>query len=408
MDRMTTLHRPLLLTFLLLLLGACGGGGSTPNGAGEPGPVIVLVEAADDDVDDIAEDTGARVLGPVEGTEFHRVELPAGMDGDEFLALVDDDVRVVDAEEDAPLDNPEGGASTIPAGTAELAASIPIQPELLRIGIQAVTGRADGAGIRVAVVDTGVVASHPALAGRVLAGGFDVVGNDVNPTEELNGVDEDRDGRVDEGFGHGTFVASLVLAVAPEARILPFRVLQTDGFGTPSALATGIARAADAGAHVINVSIGMSQQSQAVKQAVQYARDRGAIVIASVGNSGLEDVAFPSAFSDSFGVTSVGSNDVRATFASFGSGVDLSAPGASLLGAHPGFGSGTARWSGTSFSAAIVSGAVALLRQAFPALTPDDVLERLEDTAVEIDALNPGLGGKLGTGRLDLDAATAP
>jgi subtilisin family serine protease len=396
----------LLLPLLLLTPAACGGGGI--DGPTATPLVVVLVEADDDDVDDIAEDTGAVVLGPVEGTEYYRVQLPEGMDADEFLALVDDDVRVVDAEEDAPLDNPEGGASTIPAGTAELAASIPIQPELLRIGIAAVTGRASGQGITVAVVDTGVAASHPALAGRVLAGGFDVVGNDVNPAEELNGVDEDRDGLVDEGFGHGTFVASLVLAVAPDARILPFRVLQTDGFGTPSALATGIARAADAGAHVINVSIGMSRQSQAVKQAVQYARDRGAVVVASVGNSGLPDVAFPSAFSDSFAVTAVGATDVRASFASFGSGVDLSAPGVSLLGAHPGFAAGTARWSGTSFSAALVSGAAALLREAFPALDADAVLDRLASTAANIDSQNPGLGDALGDGRLDLDAATAP
>lgn len=395
-----------LLTLFLLLLGACGGGGSSPM-PGEP-RVIVLVEADEDDVDEIAQETGARVLGPVEGTSYWRMELPEGMEAEEFFDDVDDDARVLESEEDELLDNPEGGASTIPAGTAELAASIPIQPELLRIGIAAATGRATGQGITVAVVDTGVVASHPSLAGRVLAGGFDVVGNDANPAEEVNGVDDDRDGLVDEGFGHGTFVASLVLAVAPDARILPFRVLNTDGFGTPSALATGIARAADAGAHVINVSLGMVQQSRAVKQAVQFARDRGAIVIASVGNSGLEDVAFPSAYSDAFAVTAVGASDVRAAFASFGSGVDLSAPGVSLLGAHPGFPSGTARWSGTSFAAALVSGAAALLREAFPGLDADGVLERLEVTAADIEPLNPGLGDRLGRGRLDLDAATAP
>jgi thermitase len=396
----------LALPLLLALLGTgCGGGG----GASQPSaPASVLLEASPSDIDDVAEDTGATVLRQIPGTEVYEVEVPPGQTLPQFLALLDDDVRVVEAEPDAELDNPEGGASTIPAGTTELAASISVQPELLRIGLAQALARARGAGVLVAVVDTGVEETHPFLAGSFEPGGYDVVDRDADAGEERNFLDDDRDGLVDEGFGHGTFVASLIHAVAPDARLLAFRVLASDGVGSASWLAEGITRAADAGAQVINVSIGMHQQSHVVKRAVEYARSRGAVVVGSAGNTGVESVAFPSALSDAFAVSAVGPTDVRATFASFGSGVDLSAPGVDLLGAHPGFPSGTARWSGTSFAAALASGACALVRSLAPDLEPDALQQALEDASADIDAQNPTLGGRLGRGRLDLDLATAP
>lgn len=396
----------LVLPVLLApLWAACGGAGGTHLPAA---PATVLLEASPADIDAVAEDTGATVLRQIPGTDVYEVEVPPGQTLAQFLALLDDDVRVVEAEPDAVLDNPEGGASTIPAGTTELAASIAFQPELLRIGLPQALARSRGAGVRVAIVDTGVEQTHPFLAGAFDPGGFDLVDGDGDPGEERNFLDDDRDGLVDEGFGHGTFIASLIHALAPDARLLAFRVLASDGIGSASWLAEGITRAADAGAQVINVSIGMHQQAHVVKRAVEYARSRGALVVASAGNTGLESVAFPSVLSDVFAVTAVGTNDVRAPFASFGSGVDVSAPGVNLLGAHPGFPSGTARWSGTSFAAALVSGACALVRSLNPGLEPETLQQALEDASANIDAQNPGLDGRLGRGRLDLDAASAP
>lgn len=406
------MRRPLLALLTVLTLPACGGGGGSSSSAAPLPPgsatTYVLVDADPGDLDDVAHDTGGTVLGPVEGTPYWQVALPPGQTLDQFLALLDDDVRVVDAEADVALDVPEGGASTIPAGTTELAASISVQSELQRIGLAAAASRTAGAGVRVAIVDTGLRASHPYLAGAVDPDGFDVLDGDANPDEAANGLDDDGDGLVDEGFGHGTFVASLIHAVAPAARLVPIRVLNSDGFGTASGLARGITLAADRGVHVINVSIGMHEQANVVKRAVQYARGRGAVVVASTGNLGLEDVAFPSAFSDAFAVTAVGADDVRAPFASYGSGVDLCAPGVQLLGAHPGFASGTARWSGTSFAGALTSGAVALVRALGGSLAPDDAQRHVEDTSADVSASNPTLGDRLGRGRLDLDAATAP
>lgn len=401
----------ILCLFAALALAACGGGGSagTDSGGGSSAkPGYVLVEASAHDIDEIAEETGATVIANIPGTEVWQVQLPPGMTETQFLALLDDDIRVVEAERDHELDNPEGGASTIPAGTTELAASIAPQTELARIGLPAALLRGDGTGVRVAIVDTGIDPTHPFVAGALDPDGFDVLAGDADPREERDGLDQDGDGLIDEGFGHGTFIASLIHAMAPGARLVAVRVLDTEGRGTASVLAAGITLAADRGVQVINVSIGMSEQSNAVRRAVQYARSRGALVVASVGNTGAGDVLFPSAYSDAFAVTSVGPDDVRASFASFGSGVDLCAPGVNLLGAHPGFPSGTARWSGTSFSAALAAGGAALVLDAVAGLSPENAGQRLRDRSQGVSAQNPGLGGQLGEGRLNVDAATAP
>jgi subtilisin family serine protease len=400
---------------LLLLLGACGGGGRTSGGGGEspkPEPLVVLLlitdpDEVDDVIADVVEDTGAIPLGRVEGTSFYRFELPDGMTEEQFLALVDDDVRIEDGERDESLSSPEGGGATIPLGGDLFASAVASQPELARIGLAAAHTRATGVGIRIALLDTGVLPTHPLLAGHLDAGGYDFVDNDTTPTDARNGRDDDGDGLVDEGHGHGTFVASLILAVAPDARIIAFRVLDSDSRGQASWLAAAIARAADLGVDVINLSAGMETRVQVVKDATNYARDRGVLVIASAGNTGTRSVTFPAALSDGVSVTSVDATDVRAPFASYGDDVDLAAPGVELIGAYPNV-RGATRWSGTSFSAALVTGAFALVRQSHPGLSPEAVARRLEDTSVDIEGLNPGLGNELGKGRLDLDAATAP
>jgi subtilisin family serine protease len=416
---MNVCHLSALL--LVLVLGACGGGAvpvdpGTPGPALPPGtsPTVVLVQPFDDGqgshahrMSEIAEDTGARVLGPVAGTPYYRVEVPAGMSPQEFADEIEDDGRVVDVEFDVGVHTPEGDGSTLPAGGLLLGSQIPTQPDLLRIGLLAAQARATGAGVVVGLVDTGVLPGDPTIAGGLLPGGWDFVDNDGDPTDEPNGLDDDRDGLVDEGHAHGTFVASLILAVAPDARILPFRALNSDSAGHASSVAGAIALAADMGVDVVNLSASMTMDVRVVKDAVAYARDQGVVVIASAGNTGVDDVNFPAAISDAVSVTALDAADQLAPFASYGSEVDLCAPGVDLHGAYP-FPSGTAIWSGSSFAAALVTGGFALVRERFPALEGDDVVDRLRATAVDVGALNPGFESELGDGRLDLDAATAP
>jgi len=130
-------------------------------------------------------------------------------------------------------------------------------------------------------------------------------------------------------------------------------------------------------------------------------------VIAAAGNR-QANVDFPAFLSEAQAVTAVELSGVKASFASYGSSVDVSAPGVDLLGAFPSSPSGVARWSGTSFSTALVTGGFALLRQLDPAGAFEDLLKRLGDTALSVDAQNPSFAGRLGKGRIDLAAATMP
>lgn len=403
-----------LTVLMILTCAACGSGSVAVVDTGlDPEPPAgtstewVLIDPVDDDdIEEIAEELGAEVLGEVPGTPYYRVSIPNGMNMMQVTHRARGDARVVGADPDVGMSSPEGDGSTLPAGGLLLASMIPTQPEVLRIGADAARLRATGRDVRVAVIDTGVL-PHEFLDGRVLLEGWDFVDDDPDPLDEADGKDSDGDGLIDEGYGHGTFVASLILAVAPDARIIPFRVLDSDSIGSSSKLAAAITMAVDQGAHVINLSVSTEHRTKVIEDAVQSARERGVHVIASAGNTGENDVNFPSALSPAFCVSAVDAFDVLAPFASFGSEVDLSAPGVDLLGAYPSE-SGTARWSGTSFSAALVSGAYALLRELDPAAEPHDLLGRLADTAVPLDPTNPEIGGDLGAGRVDLDSATAP
>ncbi len=408
------------LTFiaLCLILSACGTGGTAttdaPPGSPPPPPppgtseTQVLVEVAlGEDPATVVGDAGGVLIGPVAGTAFYLVEIPAGVTVAEFISSLEDDGRVLQSEEDVGLSAPEGGGATLPFGGDDLTVDIGRQPELLRIGLLQAHARTTGLGVRIAVIDTGVLPTHPLLVGHIGLGGRDFVDGDLDPTDMPNGADDDGDGLIDEGYGHGTFVASLILAVAPDATIVPFRVLNSDSVGSASTLAEAISAAVAIGVDVINISAGMDLKAEVVKQAVANAERFEVAVITSTGNTGIQDVTFPATLSKAFSVTAVDSADRKADFASFGDDVDFAAPGVALIGAFPNP-SGTARWSGTSFSAAIVSGAFALVRAAFPLLKADDVARRLRDTTVDIDPLNPLYLDLMGRGRLDLNAATAP
>lgn len=413
-----TLRLPFLLRLagcagLVLSVAACGGGGSGgASGDGTPSVAAtrVAVKASSlSELEDLCDGKGAIVLGPVEGTDYYLVEIPAGVSQHEFLEDLDDEVEVEDAEEDSDeVAFPEGGGLTIPAFADDPTQSVGTQPALARIGADLAHLRGYlGEGVVVAVIDTGIDASHPLLLGHVAPGGYDFVDNDANPSDLGNGIDDDRDGVIDEGVGHGTFVSSLILAVAPSARILPLRALNSDNGGTASSVGLAIGYAVSHGAKVINLSAGVAVELNFIKQAVANARRAGVIVVASAGNRQIPTVDFPANQGDALAVGAVGSTDVKAPFSSYGQALDLVAPGLDLVGAHPLPFARTARWSGTSFSTALVAGAAALfMADVQPLPAPGDPVRWLTDTARSLNAANPTISGLLGKGLLDLEKAT--
>ncbi|UQN08085.1 S8 family serine peptidase [Deinococcus sp. QL22] len=294
------------------------------------------------------------------------------------------------------------GSGASAANTANYAeyTSIGLDAAQARITAQ---GRTPGMGVTIAVIDTGVDLNHPAFAGRLspVHTWKDFVDNDDQPQDQ---------GQMGSGaVGHGSEVAGLSLTVAPGARVMPLRVLDEQGQGDVDDLAQAIVWAADHGANVINLSLGAGVPVQAVTQAIQYANALGAVVVASAGNQGWEGLDYPAA---EFGLTSanlaVGSVNhagSKSSFSQYGS-LTLLAPGEGMVGPAPE--GQAAAWSGTSMSAPLVAGSVALAMTHGPARSAANSTERLKATAQNIGDLsgNAGYTGKLGVGRIDLDALT--
>ncbi|WP_410611349.1 type VII secretion-associated serine protease mycosin [Amycolatopsis sp. lyj-109] len=253
-----------------------------------------------------------------------------------------------------------------------------------------------GGGITVAVVDTGVDAQIPQLAGRVQPG-LDIT------TSARGRADNDC-------YGHGTFLAGIIAAatvpgtgfagVAPDVSILPIRCatgVAKNGAGalTPAAMAQGIREAVDAGAQVVNMSASTTTADAALAVAVQYAAEHDVVVVASAANSAQkgDPVTFPASYPSVIAVGAVDPAGVRADFSQTGRFLSLVAPGVDVTSVGPG---GPGHWlgSGTSYAAPFVAGVAALVRAYRPGLSAAQVKHRLEATANHPAAAlpDPGLG----------------
>jgi hypothetical protein len=196
--------------------------------------------------------------------------------------------------------------------------------------------------------------------------------------------------------GHGTFCAGLIAAVAPEAMIMPLRVFDDSGNTDSFTIVRGIRYAVEHGADVINMSFGMTSESQAVKEAIKFAFDHGVTVVASAGNDNSSTPQFPADFDKVMSITSTDLKDKKAGFSNFGSTIFVDAPGVNIISAYPGGYYAIA--SGTSFSAPLVSGEAALVKS----LRRGDVAKPVSRGTINIDSLNPGYQDELGSGRIDM------
>lgn len=209
----------------------------------------------------------------------------------------------------------------------------------------------DAVTIAVAVIDSGICADHPDLQGRILPG-YDFVEGDENPQDD---------------YGHGCGVAGVIAAnvnnaegiagIAPNARIIPVRVLNGQGIGTYSNVAAGIVYAVDHGAKIINLSLGGANTSVLLQNAIDYAISRNITVVAAAGNTG-GSVLYPAAYVPVIAVASVDANLQRSSFSSYGPEVDILAPGRDILTTHNN--GGYSLMTGTSFAAPQVSSILAL------------------------------------------------
>lgn len=251
-----------------------------------------------------------------------------------------------------------------------------------------------GNGVTIAILDSGVDASHPDLAGKLVSG-WNAADSTTN-TADISGHGTKVAGSAAATVNNGIGVAG----VAGAARIMPVRVTNSsDGSAYFSAIASGLTWAADHGAQVANISYDMLTTSSSVSSAAQYMNSKGGVVVVAAGNTGTDR-----GYSDSpymISVSATDSSDVKASWSSFGYYVDVTAPGVSIWTTTNGGGYGAVN--GTSFASPVTAGVVALMKAANPSLSPATLEQVLESTATDLGSA--GWDTAYGYGRVNAAAA---
>lgn len=285
------------------------------------------------------------------------------------------------------------------------------QPAWDQINLPTAAAQSTGDGVVVAIVDSGIDSAHITLSNAILPGGWNFVDDTANTADVGDGFDNDNDGQIDEMTGHGTHVAGIVRMVAPDAWLLPIKVLDSEGLSDNFTVAAGIFYAIDQGADVINVSVGSTYNSEAVLDAVVEAQSRGIIVAAAGGNADTHlPEEYPALNQGVISVASVNEVDQKGWFSNWHESFVVNAPGEQIFSTFPG--DIYAAWDGTSMSTPMISGVAALILARHPEWSLDqarvnNVRVALVQSADNIDGLNPAYAGMLGAGRLNAAAAVS-
>lgn len=391
---MNTLHIPFALrTLALAVLGA---GAAFSAAAAQPNDALLvkgrmLVEVRDGVTTDAL---GKMIEAPghkrykLGQSGIYVVDLPANASERAVLARLKNNPHVKSAEQDRLV------PSTLAVNDPYIGSAWHVG----KIGANTAWDSTQGAGVTIAILDSGIDAAHPDLAPN-LVGGYNVYDANTNLADVC---------------GHGTSVAGAAAAVndnalgvagiAGRARIMPVRVAYkkaTDGgcYAAYSTVASGLIYAADNGARVANVSYGGVTASSSVTSAANYMKSKGGLVFVSSGNTGTDQGYAPNSAMIVVGATT--SSDTRASWSSYGSFVTLAAPGSGIWTTR--MGNSYAAVNGTSYASPVAAGVAALMMAAAPTLSNSRVESLLYSTAVDLGTV--GRDHYFGYGRVD--AATA-
>lgn len=388
-DGVTPLDRlgRLLVAALMLLVAGVGARGSRVGAGGQvlfpdrpdfvAGEVIALlrdVEAMGPFGADMAEH-GYHIADVIAQLSAVRLAVPAGRE-DAAMAALAADPRVAHVERNAL-----SRAQLVP----DDAVYREFQWNLRKIGMEAAWEATTGSpDIIVAVLDSGVDAGHPDLVGNVLAG-YDFVNDDPNASDDSS---------------HGSYIAGVIAAlgnnsegiagVSWSTKILPVKVLDSQGLGPDAAVSKGIIFAVENRARIINISSGTPFPSRLLEEAIRFAERRGVLVVAAAGNSGDRgnEVIYPAAYLSVMAVAATDEYDAVPAFSQRQSYVAVAAPGVGIPGT--GWrGAATGPYivnSGTSAAAPHVSGLAALLLALRPELTVSELRSIILDNADRIGA----------------------
>ncbi len=283
----------------------------------------------------------------------------------------------------------------------------------------------NASGIIIGIVDSGSDLTHQDLAANIF----------YNTADPVNGFDDDGDGFTDNYAGwdfvgatgsnikadnnpnvvgpandHGVHVSGIasavsnngvgVASIAFNAKLLIVKAGPDDSGSDIYRGYEGIKYAADKGAKIINCSWGSKSASSFGRDVVNYALNKGCLIVAAAGNSGSNQPDYPAAFQGVLAVANTDNSDVKASSSNFGDYVTLAAPGNSILSTT--FNNTYGYSTGTSMSSPVVASAAALVKSYLPSLSMQQVGELLRVTADNIDAKNPAYIGELGKGRLNV------
>jgi thermitase len=269
------------------------------------------------------------------------------------------------------------------------------QWHLSKIAAPSAWDTAQGGGIIVAILDSGIDTKHPDFAGRLVPG-YNFVDGNTN-VEDVRGHGTKVAGSAAAAMNNGLGVAS----VAGMTKIMPIRVSDSSGYVYWSDIAAGLTWAADHGARIANMSFNGVAGSASVLSAAKYMKDRGGLSFVSAGNDNL-DPGYASTNSMII-VAATDSSDSKASFSNYGDHVHLSAPGAGIYTTT--WGQTYGSFSGTSYAAPVAAGVAALIMSANPGLSSNSVESILFATAVDLGAA--GRDNNFGYGRVNAAAAVA-
>lgn len=248
--------------------------------------------------------------------------------------------------------------------------------------------------IKIAILDTGIETSHPELSEKIITS--------ANFTDSPTTSDQ---------AGHGTHVAGIAAAASNNGNgiagagyntsLLNGKVLGDNGSGYYSWLASGIIWAADQGAQVINMSLGGSSASTTLEDAINYAWNKGSVIVAAAGNSGNSQLNYPGYYQNVIAVAATDTNDAKASFSTYGNWVDVAAPGVSIYSTYKD--NSYSSLSGTSMATPFAAGTSALIWAKGTCATNTCVREQLEKTA---DPIN-GTGTYWTWGRINAYSAVS-
>ncbi len=375
---------------LTLLLLACNTAPKAPVFGGDipylDGEVLLQVNGDDVDQMNVQDDNGLAETDYNAPINVQRVTIPAGKSVDSVIAKLSDDTRVSFAEPNILAFSDSGGSTSTTANDPYMS----YQWNMTDIQAQQAWAYGTGNGVLVAVIDSGLKTGGPDGVANVQSG-YDFYNGDSNPTDDN---------------GHGTFCAGTiaqntnngvgVAGIAPGVKILPVKVMGSDGSGDVATIASGITWATDQGAKVISMSLGSSSSSSTLSSAVAYAYGKGVTIVAASGNDYSSTVGYPAAYPGVIAVGAAGIGGTHSAYSNTGTNLDITAPGGdlSLDANNDGYADGILQetydsgawtytfWEGTSMATPHVAAAAALVI-AQGVTNPDDVAAILESTATD-------------------------